>query len=62
MSKFPKLNNFVSEIDQFLQSLYKQKPALSLSQKKEKEKYARIYFLRDVPERLNKPNTLWDEF
>ncbi|MCE3237274.1 MAG: hypothetical protein K0R24_255 [Gammaproteobacteria bacterium] len=55
--------NYVSEIDLELQNFDKQHPSLSLSQQKEREKYERIYLLRDHPEQqVKKAKTLWENF
>jgi ribosome-binding protein aMBF1 (putative translation factor) len=62
MSKKPMLTNYVSEIDQDLQKFDKEHPTPSSSQQKEIEKYARIYFLRDVADRPEQPKTLWEDF
>lgn len=51
MSKAPILKNYVSPIDQFLNQFDKEHPTLSESQRKEKSKYQRIYFLRDCADR-----------
>jgi hypothetical protein len=58
MSKQPILTSFVSEIDQFLQAFDKQHPTLSKTQQKEADKYRRIYFLRDVADRLEEKQPL----
>jgi hypothetical protein len=63
MSNYPKLTNYVSEIDQFLLELSKKYPEPSLSQIKEKEKYLRVYFSRDNVEKPEEPKTkLWEGF
>lgn len=51
MSKAPILKNYVSSLDKFLQKWDEEHPRLSQSQLKEKEKYARIYYLRDQANR-----------
>lgn len=48
MGTKPMLSNYVSEIDQVLQQFDKTHPPLSTSQRKEIEKYRRIYALRDT--------------
>lgn len=48
------LETYVSELDQFLTHLDREYPKLSLSQRKEKEKYNRIYQLRDNPHYVDK--------
>jgi hypothetical protein len=55
MSHYPKLTDFVSEIDQDLQQFDKKHPQPSRSQQKEQEKYARIYYLRDTADRPEEP-------
>lgn len=42
------IENYVSELDQFLKSLDNQHPPLSRSQQKEIKKYKRIDALRDI--------------
>lgn len=51
MSKNPIYKNYISEIDSVLQAFDKEHPELSKAQKKEQEKYAHIYYLRDVADR-----------
>jgi hypothetical protein len=51
MAKSGLLKHFVSKIDQFLAQFDKEHPGLSKSQLKEKAKYQRIYYLRDVANR-----------
>lgn len=62
MSNYPKLANYVSEIDEFLSAFDATHPTLSLSQMKEKEKYRNVYFLRDNMERPEKSESLWEKF
>ena len=64
MSNYPKLTNYVSEIDQFLQMIDKQFPLPSLSQQKEIAKYKRIHFLRSHVVAEEQPNvsSLWKKF
>ena len=63
MSTYPKLTNYVSEIDQFLQEVDKQFPKPSLSQQKEIAKYKRIYYLRDHTTRMEQSEPiLWEKF
>lgn len=57
-----KLTNFVSEIDQFLQAFDQKNPKLSTSQKREKEKYQRIYRLRDAHDHAEQSPSLWEGF
>lgn len=55
MSKSPILTHYVSPIDQFLNQYDQEHTSLSQSQRKEKAKYSRIYYLRDVADRPDKP-------
>lgn len=59
MSRQPKLTNYVSDIDQFLQDYDKQNPKQSPSQQKEEAKYRRIYFLRDEANRPDEEHSAW---
>jgi GH35 family endo-1,4-beta-xylanase len=56
------LNYYVSELDQFLEAYEKAHPKLSSSQRQEKEKYARIYELRDKASENPSKKSLWDQF
>ncbi len=57
------LNYYTSELDQFLTEFDHSHPTLTLSQRKEKEKYQRIYKLRDNPNaQKQEQDTLWDQF
>ena len=60
MRQQPKLTDFVSPMDQFLQEFDKAHPEQSLSQQKEEAKYRRIYFLRDEENRPEEPKTTWE--
>lgn len=62
MSKYPKLTRYVSDIDQFLIGFDQSHPDLSESQQYEKDKYRRIYGLRDNPSRSEQPKNLWEDF
>lgn len=62
MSKYPKLTHYVSEIDQDLQKFDKEHPEPSASQKKEQEKYAKIYRLRDTVNPSKKTDIPWENF
>ena len=56
------LQNFVSELDQFLQEFDREHTVKSASQQKEINKHSRIAKLRDQ-EQADKPeSTLWSEF
>jgi len=54
------LESYVSEIDQFMQKFDQEHPALSQSQKKEIEKYDRIYFLRDAENRGDEKKDIFE--
>ncbi len=56
------LTNYVSEIDQLLISFDQKNPELSSSQRKERQKYLDIYFLRDKPERPETTTLMWEGF
>lgn len=62
MSNKPILTNYVSEIDQLLLSFDQQNPELSSSQRKERQKYLNIYFLRDKAERPETTTLMWEGF
>ena len=62
MSQQPKLINYVSDVDQFLQQFDRKHPSLSQSQQKEQLKYRRIYQLRDSADRDTETTTLWEGF
>jgi hypothetical protein len=56
------LRHYVSDIDLLLENFDKEHPEVSESQRKEIEKYHRIYFLRDTANRLESPKKLWEGF
>mgnify|MGYP001243177458 CR=1 FL=1 len=56
------LTYYTSELDQFLSDFDKKHPKLSSSQRKEKDKYDRIYRLRDKPIQDGLEHTFWDKF
>ena len=62
MSQYPKLNHYVSEIDQVLQEFDKKNQKLSRSQLQEQAKYRRIYQLRDVVVQIAAVKKIWEEF
>lgn len=64
MSKYPKLNHYVSDLDRFLMAFDQSHPQTSASQKAEKDKHNRLYYLRDheLPAPLKTTTTLWEEF
>lgn len=51
MSNKKLLRHYVSPMDQFLNEFDQEHPELSKSQLKERAKYQRIYYLRDVSDR-----------
>ena len=53
---------YTSELDQFLHHFDHQSPTLSASQHKEKEKYARIFQLRDQTNQPEPIEKFWDNF
>lgn len=56
------LSYYISELDEFLSEYDKNHPKLSASQRKEMEKYAKVYKLRDLPEPPLSKDSLWDNF
>lgn len=62
MSNKPILTDYVSEIDQLLISFDEKNPELSTSQRKERQKYLNIYFLRDKTERPDTTSMMWEGF
>lgn len=56
------LEYFTSEIDQFMMDFDQSHPQLSSSQRREKEKYARIYQLRDNPQASEQLDDFWATF
>lgn len=57
------LNFYVSELDRFLADYDKAHPDLSKSQRKEFEKYQRIYQFRDNPEAVaRKRSSFFENF
>lgn len=61
MNKDKIQTNYVSPLDKFMEQFDHDHPELSKSQLKEREKYARIYYLRDVADR-NEDNKLPEGF
>jgi uncharacterized protein YnzC (UPF0291/DUF896 family) len=63
MKQNKKLTDYVSEIDNFLQAFDKGHE-LTAAQRKEKEKFRRIYYLRDVAAKPQdvKKKKLWEDF
>lgn len=62
IKEFLGLSYYTSELDQFLSDFDKNHPRLSASQRAEKEKYARLYRLRDNPKQPETDETFWDKF
>ncbi|MCD6039255.1 MAG: hypothetical protein K0S27_655 [Gammaproteobacteria bacterium] len=62
MNRHSKITPFVSEIDQTLQEFDKKHPQLSLSQQKERDEHARLYYLRDVGDRPSQLDILEKNF
>jgi hypothetical protein len=63
MSRQPIDKNYVSDTDKMLKEFDKNHPDLSQSQKKEVDKYNRIYRLRDTSERpTTTPKKIWEGF
>jgi hypothetical protein len=63
MSRQPIDRNYVSEMDELLNDFDKNHPILTQSQQKERNKYLRIYQLRDTSERPPKNSKkIWEGF
>lgn len=62
MSKDKVLRHYVSPLDQFLAEFDKYHPGLSKSQKREVDKYRRIYRLRDEAKQPVSNNKLPEDF
>ncbi len=63
MSRQPIDKNYVSEMDDLLMDFDKNHPILTQSQQKERNKYLRIYRLRDTSERPpNNSKKIWEGF
>jgi len=63
LKEFLNLNFYISELDRFLKTFDKATNKLSASQLKEKNKYARIYQLRDKPSQPQiAEQSLWENF
>jgi hypothetical protein len=60
--EFLGLNYYTSELDQFLIDFDQSHSKLSASQRAEKEKYARIFELRDNPHQRDAKEHFWDNF
>lgn len=62
IKEFLGLGYYTSELDLFLTEFDKTHPKSSASQRKEKDKYARIYRLRDNPNQHEPNEKFWDRF
>jgi hypothetical protein len=62
IKSFFKTNKYVIPLDQFLKDFSKSNPRLSKSQQFEREKYKRIYQLRDNKITVAAKTSLWDKF
>ncbi|OGT60168.1 MAG: hypothetical protein A3E85_04240 [Gammaproteobacteria bacterium RIFCSPHIGHO2_12_FULL_45_12] len=63
LREFFNLTYYTSKLDTFLKQFDREHPALSASQRREKEKYDRLYTLRDQATHQPKPEThLWENF
>jgi hypothetical protein len=60
--EFLGLAYYTSNLDDFLAEFDKTHHKMSLSQRKEIEKYNRIYGLRDNPAQNEGKETFWDKF
>lgn len=59
-NKKPKIKqNYVSDVDQFLQVLNNLPSSRSNARLAEEQKYKRIFSLRDTPQQLIKPELAW---
>lgn len=62
LKEFLNLGYYVSKLDQFLAEYDRAHPKLSPSQQAEKEKYDRIFKLRDDAKAVPSKTVLWDKF
>lgn len=53
---------YTSELDQFLQTFDQSHPGLSLSQRKEVQKFARLNALRDNVQSVSHQPSFWNNF
>lgn len=60
--EFLNLGFYTSEPDQFLSEFDKNNPKMTASQQAEKEKYARVYQLRDNPLAPVAKTSFWKNF
>jgi hypothetical protein len=56
------LDYYTSELDQFLTEFSKKHPKLTPNQRKEVQKYERVYRLRDDPQYVEHKSTFWANF
>ena len=62
LRSFLGLDYYTSELDQFLKQYDKSHPSLTPAQKFEKDKYRRVYQLRDKADQLPQETSFWDKF
>lgn len=62
LKEFLGLNYFTSELDQFMMNYGKTHPKLSCSQQKEKDKYDKIFSMRDDSYQIKAKKIFWDKF
>lgn len=62
LKEFLGLTYYTSQLDEFLENYDKEHPKLSVSQRKEIDKYKRVYALRDNPHQHSPNEQLWDKF
>lgn len=62
LKSFFKAPHYVSGLDQFLKNFDKSRSRLSKSQRFERDKYQRIYQLRDNKITVKQSKQLWDKF
>jgi len=60
--EFLGLGYYTSELDNFLVEFDKTKHKLSASQRKEVDKYNRVFAMRDNPQQSKDQETFWDQF
>lgn len=62
LKKFLNINDYTSGIDQFLGKLERDKHHFSSSQRAEKEKYDRVFKLRDQSTATDTKPSMWEQF
>ncbi len=60
--QFLNLTYYTSELDQFLSDFDKSHPRMSAPQRKEKDKYDRIFTLRDTRTNAETKKSIWGNF